>query len=269
MLLWSLAFATPTLLSWTLTPSLSLPENLELARPGVVAWAGSILALAVLRDSMPIARVIHVQNALGTMYFLFSAFGTAFVVIGLLRLLLMRRSLHASILVHLASVVHLLMYNGLSLNLAVVVQLSVAVAVIACVYAVVAVLFIRHENVAVRQGWGGRVPDDRFSIAGESDDLDLEDHVLEDERDIPVHSLDDVMDRVEEELQVTERAILLHTVPGSGEARRAHVAGAGGAAGAAQEDEEDTLNEPVSGKGDADSASDTGAENAGKDDKPG
>ena len=269
MLLWSLAFATPPLLSWTLTPSLSLPENLELARPGVVAWAGSILAIAVLRDSMPIARVIHVQNALGTMYFLFSAFGTAFVVIGLLRLLLMRRSLHASILVHLASVVHLLMYNGLSLNLAVVVQLSVAVAVIACVYAVVAVLFIRHENVAVRQGWGGRVPDDRFSIAGESDDLDLEDHALEDERDIPVHSLDDVMHRVEEELQVTERAILLHTVPGSGEARRAHVAGARGAAGAAQEDEEDTLNEPVSGKGDADSASDTGAENAGKDDKPG
>ena len=45
--------------------------------------------------------------------------------------------------------------------------------------------------------------------------------------------------------------------------------GAGGAAGAAQEDEEDTLNEPVSSKGDADSASDTGAENAGKDDKPG
>ena len=81
---------------------------------------------------MPIARVIHVQNALGTMYFLFGL-GTAFVVIGLLRLLLMRRSLHASILVHLASVVHLLMYNGLSLNLAVVVQLSVAVAVIACV----------------------------------------------------------------------------------------------------------------------------------------
>ena len=79
--------------------------------------------------------------------------------------------------------------------------------------------FIRHENVAVRQGWGGRVPDDRFSIAGESDDLDLEDHVLEDERDIPVHSLDDVMDRVEEELQVTERAILLHTVPGVVESR--------------------------------------------------
>ena len=45
---------------------------------------------------MPIARVIHVQNALGTMYFLFSAFGTAFVVIGLLLFLCAAASTPAS-----------------------------------------------------------------------------------------------------------------------------------------------------------------------------
>ncbi len=208
MLLWSLAFCTPHLLFLSL-PSLALPDTLEVARPGVVAWAGAVLGIAALRGQIPLAQAVHVRNALGTLYFVFSAFFVSFVVIGLLRLLVLKRSFYASILVHLASMLHLLMYNGLSLEVPVVAQLSIAVGVVGCVYAVCAIAWIRQENFAVRQGWGGAVPDDRFSIAGESEgDVDDADAVMG-EDDV----LRDMMHSVEVELQGTERAILLHAQP--------------------------------------------------------
>ena len=51
MLLWSLAFATPTLLSWTPTPSLSLPENPSSRAPA--SWHGPAAFLPLRSCATP------------------------------------------------------------------------------------------------------------------------------------------------------------------------------------------------------------------------
>lgn len=223
VVLWSLCFCAPALLALGAGPDADLAQNIELARPGVAATAGVVLLGALAQQPLPLVEILHTVNALGSFYLWCSGFLLAALAFAVLRLLALRRSLYACMVLHGACIARVFAYDGLSLASGTVQHLVVVICILGTAYVGLAVLIVRGENHAIRLGWGGQFHDDRFVI-GTSDDeddgmvdgVDLEDlEVSAERRDVETaavatkYNVDDVINTVEDAMRQTEERMIL------------------------------------------------------------
>ena len=210
MLMWTSCFFGPCLLQSGAVATATLTEGLELARPGLSAIAGLVLAIIVLRVHFAPAEALHVQNAAGSLYLVGAAFAIAFTAVFILRLLKQRRSLYASFVLQLHVVVLLVLHRGLSFDLQLVAQTFTVLAVFVVAYTTAVLAFIRLENRAIRAGWGDNLHgargfDDDDVLAVSPSNFSIEDALtaVEDEATrneervrlhatAPPHALDDI-----------------------------------------------------------------------------
>lgn len=210
MLMWTSCFFGPCLLQAGTAATATLSEGMEFARPGVSAIAGLVLGIIVLKVHLVPTQLLHVQNAVGSLYLVGAAFAIAFAAIFVLRLFKQRRSLYASFVLQLHVVVLLVMHDGLSLDLQLVSQTFAVLVLFAVAHTAALLAFIRLENRAIRSGWGDGMRGTR----------DFDEEMLGASPDN--FSIDDALTAVEDEAFRNEERVRLHTstpthTPGDGD----------------------------------------------------
>lgn len=206
MLLWTMCFFGPCLLQTALhAGAAALSESVELARPGVNALAGLVLAMVVLTGRARDTDMLYIDSALASLYLLFSVFVVVPAAVLLLRLLTQRRCLYASCVLQLECIALLLVHGGLSLELPLVQHCFTALVTTAALYLAAVVVFVRAENTAHRGGWGAHLRNPLPSSGDDDDDGDFG-------ASPGNYTIDEILSAVEGEVENNEERVLIAPV---------------------------------------------------------